>query len=375
MTTANRLVDRPSPPSRIAHVPHYLRADVLLAVAAFLGLCLAVLMRAPQMLEPDDYAYRASIVALSHGHILLSNAQYLALEHQLGSASSAVGPGGGGAIQQWDHLANGLWISEKNPGYPFLAVPFQWLGALRLTPLFYGALGCLGLWFGAPPLAWALGRRLRGRPVLHLGGGARVRLARDDGDLYRRLARRRRRRRAVVDPPGDRCRPAPPLPGRPRSGILALVAATLTRYTDVVALGVAILAIIALARRVGIAWRTLQIWTTGLVLSGLGILALRPVRVRRLGQDRLRRRRDHVLALGPVAEPPAYAGPPGAGDADAGARARRVRLDRRAGDRRPRWPIPPHAPHGGATRSWPLPWGRAGSGSGGCTSATAGPRR
>jgi len=110
MTTAPSLVDRTSRASRAAHVPRYLRADVLLALAAFAGLCIAVLMRARQLLEPDDYAYRASIVALGHGHILLSNAQYLALEHQLGSTAAVGDPGGGGAIQQWDHQANGLWI-------------------------------------------------------------------------------------------------------------------------------------------------------------------------------------------------------------------------------------------------------------------------
>jgi hypothetical protein len=57
------------------------------------------------------------------------------------------------------------------------------------------------------------------------------------------------------------------------AAILALVAATFTRYTDVVALGVAILAVIVLARPVGISWRTLQVWAIGLVLSGAGILA------------------------------------------------------------------------------------------------------
>jgi hypothetical protein len=148
MTTANSLVGRPRSVSRIAQLPRQLPADALVAIVAFVGLCIAVLIRAPQVLEPDDYAYRASIVALSHGHILLSNAQYLGLEHQLGSSTSGAGPGGG-AIQQWDHLANGLWISEKNPGYPLLAVPFQWLGSLRLTPLFDGTLASAGLWFGA----------------------------------------------------------------------------------------------------------------------------------------------------------------------------------------------------------------------------------
>jgi len=272
MTTAHSLIDRPNPTSRSAHVPRYLRADVLLAIAAFLGLCVAVLTRAPQLLEPDDYAYRASIVALSRGHILLSNAQYLALEHQLGSAPSGVGPGGGGAIQQWIHLANGLWISEKNPGYPFLAVPFEWLGALRLTPLFYGALGCVGLWFGA--------RRWLGRwggafaVVLYCTSGAALAFAWratmetfTDASLVAAGAGALLWTLLATDAPQRR---------RLLVGVgalLALVASTFTRYTDVVALAVAVLAIIVLARRVGITWRTLQIWATALVLSGAGILA------------------------------------------------------------------------------------------------------
>src|SRR5262249_28773871 len=37
----------------------------------------------------------------------------------------------------------------KNPGYPFLAAPFQAVGVIRLAPLFYAALGCLGLYAGA----------------------------------------------------------------------------------------------------------------------------------------------------------------------------------------------------------------------------------
>jgi hypothetical protein len=118
MTTANSLVDRPSPVSRITHVPRCLCADVVLAIAAFIGLCIAVLLRAPQLLEPDDCAYRASIVALSRGHILLSNAQYLALEHQLGAAASSVGPGGGGAIQQWITWPTGFGSPRRTPATP-----------------------------------------------------------------------------------------------------------------------------------------------------------------------------------------------------------------------------------------------------------------
>jgi hypothetical protein len=92
------------------------------------------------MLEPDDYAYRASIVALSHGQILLSNSQYLALKASLGTSVQ-------GALQ-WHRMASGYWISEKNPGYPFFAILFYALGLLRITPLFYGALACVGMFVG-----------------------------------------------------------------------------------------------------------------------------------------------------------------------------------------------------------------------------------
>src|SRR5581483_11665023 len=50
---------------------------------------------------------------------------------------------------QWVELANGRYISEKDPGYPFLAAPFEALGIIRWAPLFFGALACLGLFIGA----------------------------------------------------------------------------------------------------------------------------------------------------------------------------------------------------------------------------------
>jgi hypothetical protein len=118
------------------------RSELWTAVGIFAALCVVVLARSPQLLEPDDYAYRASIIALSEGHILLTNAQYFALQVQLSRHD-------GGSIVQWVHLTNGMWISQKNPGYPFFAVIFQWLHALRLTPLFYGAYACGGLFYGA----------------------------------------------------------------------------------------------------------------------------------------------------------------------------------------------------------------------------------
>src|SRR5215469_6758374 len=131
------------------------RTEILLALAAFAVLCIAVLAAAPQLVEPDDYAYRASIVALTDGHPLtLSTAQVTALAAQLNHAAGpggavSAGPGPLGSVEQWVQLPDGRWISEKDPGYPFLAAPFQLLGIIRLAPLFYGALACLGLFFGA----------------------------------------------------------------------------------------------------------------------------------------------------------------------------------------------------------------------------------
>src|SRR5215471_4950653 len=46
------------------------RTEIALAVAAFAVLCAVVLATAPQLMEPDDYAYRASIVGITDGHLL-----------------------------------------------------------------------------------------------------------------------------------------------------------------------------------------------------------------------------------------------------------------------------------------------------------------
>ncbi len=117
--------------------------EAILAAAAFAALCLAVLSVAPQAAEPDDGAYRASIVAMTEGHFLtLSAGQAEAVARKLGDNPAA-------PPNQWVELANGRYISEKDPGYPFLASPFQELGLPRWAPLFYGALACLGLFAGA----------------------------------------------------------------------------------------------------------------------------------------------------------------------------------------------------------------------------------
>jgi hypothetical protein len=125
------------------------------ALACFAVLCAMALSFSPRLVEPDDYAYRASIVAMTEGHFLtLSSAQADALAAQLpGPRAHKLGARGlpeqPAAIPQWVQLADGQWISEKDPGYPFLAAPFQALGIIRLAPLFYAALGCVGLYAGA----------------------------------------------------------------------------------------------------------------------------------------------------------------------------------------------------------------------------------
>src|SRR6476660_8975887 len=118
-------------------------AEAALAVAAFTALCAVVLPVAPQAAEPDDVAYRASIVAITEGHLLtLSTPEALTLARKLGD-NPATPP------NQWVEVANGRWLSEKDPGYPFLAAPFEELGIIRWAPLFFGALACLGLFIGA----------------------------------------------------------------------------------------------------------------------------------------------------------------------------------------------------------------------------------
>src|SRR5260221_3294964 len=128
--------------------------EAMLAVVAFAVLCAVVLSTAPRRaVEPDDGAYRASIVAMTEGDFLtLSSAQVTALTELLRGPDGA-GPGGAvGGVQfpnQWVELSDGRYISEKDPGYRFLAAPFQALGIPRKAPLFYGALACLGLFVGA----------------------------------------------------------------------------------------------------------------------------------------------------------------------------------------------------------------------------------
>ncbi len=238
-----------------------------LALAAFAVLCAVVLSFAPRLIEPDDYAYRASIVTMTQGHFLtLSTAQVDALAAQL------PGPGGGlvpGGIAQWVQLPDGRWISEKDPGYPFLAAPFQALGIIRLAPLFYGALGCLGLYAGAR--RW-LGRW--GGPAavgLFCSSGAALLFAWRDymptfTDASLIAAGTGALLWAVLATGASAAR-------RTGAGFAALEAAVFVRYTNVVVLGCAAVAVtvawrIRAARlpAVALAW-----WLGSVAVFGAGV--------------------------------------------------------------------------------------------------------
>lgn len=247
------------------NVPWWRRPEILISLAGFLGFCVLILIRATQMLEPDDYAYRASIIALSQGHILLTNAQYTLLNKQLAAT-------GGQGIQQWHHMASGLWISEKNPGYPFYAIVFYLIHLLRLTPLFYGAIACFGLFHGAK--AW-LGKwagsvavwtycfsgaalTFAWRATMPSFTDASLIAAGFGGLLWTFLSvDSSLRRRSLVG----------------LATFIALESAVFIRYTNIIELGVAVIAVLLLRRFGQLRWRTVLSWMVSVVVMGLVILS------------------------------------------------------------------------------------------------------
>ena len=250
-------------------------AGVCLAAAAFAVLCVLVLRAVPYLPEPDDYAYRASIVAMTDGHFFtLSGAQAHALAVQLAPVlgGSRLGPGPGGGPVQWVQLPGGRWISEKDPGYPYLAVAFQALGLIRLAPLFYAALACLGLYAGGR--RWLGGFGGAAAVGLYCSSGAAILFAwRDYMPTFTEAsliaagtgallwvvlaaeASTRRRTWAGL------------------AGFVALEAATFSRYTNIVVLGCAVIAVlVAWRRRAGrlpgsaVAW-----WLASVCVFGAGV--------------------------------------------------------------------------------------------------------
>jgi hypothetical protein len=218
----------------------------LCALAAIAAVCTIALVPEHRLHQPDPYAYRASIAALLDGHALLDAAQYAALEDRLSDVDDGWNSGLG--IIQWTTTPSGAYVSEKNPGYPFLAAPFAAAGMVRLAPIFFLLLGCAGLWLAGRRWLGAWGGAftvilfcssatlitmtyeaympMAAEAALVAGGGGLV--------LW-----------ALLDEhPGRRTVAGGAL------GFLLLGAAVTVRYTDVVVLGVAaIAAVVAVWRR------------------------------------------------------------------------------------------------------------------------------
>jgi hypothetical protein len=243
--------------------------EATLAVAVFATLCVVVLSVAPQIAEPDDGAYHHSIVAITMGDFLtLSSAQLHALEAKMGDQ------GIGQVPNQWVELTKGRYISEKDPGYPFLAAPFEAAGIIRWAPLFYGALACLGLFIGA--------RRWLGRfgglaaTGLYCSSGAALAFAwRDYMPTFTDASLISAGSGALLwavlaAEAGSRRRTWAGL-----AGFAAIEIATFVRYTNIVILGCAVVAAI-------VAWRlgatrlslgTLCWWLASVALFGAGVAA------------------------------------------------------------------------------------------------------
>jgi hypothetical protein len=240
--------------------------DVALAVAAFAALCAVVLPVAPQAAEPDDGAYRASIVGITEGHFLtLSTAQAVSLARRLDD-NPTVPP------NQWVELSSGRWISEKDPGYPFLAAPFQALGVIRWAPLFYAALGCLGLFIGAR--RW-LGRFGGAAAVgLYCSSGAALAFAwRDHMPTFTDAS-------LIAAGTGLLLWAVLATEAHPRrrtwtglAGFAALELATFVRYTDIVILGCAVVTVLMAwrLRAARLPIRTLCWWLASVAVFSVGV--------------------------------------------------------------------------------------------------------
>ena len=246
--------------------------EAALAAVAFAALCAVVLSVAPQLVEPDDFAYLGSIVAITEGNFLtLSSVQEDALASRM-DPCGGVSPGDICRIHQWVKLPNGRYISQKSPGYPFLAAPFQALGTIRWAPLFYGALACLGLFIGAR--RW-LGRfgglvavglycssgsalAFAWRDYMPTFTGASLIAAGSGILLWAVLAAEASSRRRTW---------------AGLAGFAAIEIATFVRYTNIVILACAVVAVIVAwrLRAARLSVRTLGWWLVSVVVFGAGV--------------------------------------------------------------------------------------------------------
>jgi hypothetical protein len=240
--------------------------EAVLAAVAFAVLCVAVLSVAARTAEPDDGAYRASIVAMTDGHFLsLSLAQAQSLAKELDDNPAA-------PPNQWVQLPDGRYMSEKDPGYPFLAAPFQAVGIVRWAPLFYGALACAGLFIGARRWLGPFGGAAA--VGLYCSSGAALAFAWRDymptftdasliaagsGALIWAML-------AIEAGVGRRTWTG-------LAGVVAIELATFVRYTNVVILGCAVVALLVLWRMgdVQLPSRSPGLWLVSTVVFSAGV--------------------------------------------------------------------------------------------------------
>lgn len=109
------------------------------------------------VVEPDDYSYRAQAAALRDGHLTLSKSQYQQLDEKLRAhedraspSTNASGPGAAlvtaDGIVQWVEQPDGRFISEKNPGWSFIAAGFEAVGLLRIVNALFLAVAAAAVW-------------------------------------------------------------------------------------------------------------------------------------------------------------------------------------------------------------------------------------
>src|ERR1017187_8622614 len=150
--------------------------------------------------------------------------------------------------------------SEKDPGYPFLAAPFQAAGIIRLAPLFYGALGCLGRYGGAAAvvLFCSSGAALlfAWRDYMPTFTEASLIAAGTGALLWAVLAAEAATRRRTW---------------AGLAGFATLEAAVFVRYTGIVVLGCAVVAVVAAWKLRAVPAAALRWWLGSVAVSGAGV--------------------------------------------------------------------------------------------------------
>ena len=263
-------------------------AETFAALAAFAVLCVLVLSVASRLVEPDDYAYRASIVAITQGHFLtLSTAQVDRLAVQLPAPVAArwrltladrtgrARPVGAARLRPGCHPAVGAAprrAVDQREGSR-LPVPGRAVPGGRGHPAGAAVLrgaGLPGPVLRGPALAGPLRRGGRRGAVLLLGCGAAVCLARlhatfTDASLIAAgtgallwavlAADATARRRTWVG----------------LAGFTALKVAVFVRYTDIVVLGCAVVAVAAAAKLRAVPAAALGWWLGSVAVSGAAV--------------------------------------------------------------------------------------------------------